>query len=151
VAFFCRLAEPAFAGMTGSLGRYAVLIDERHAVPKLLLAQIGVSVGLAALLWLGRDGTAAASALLGGMIAVIPNAFLAARLLSSARDANAGALLRAAWIGEIGKLLLTAVLFGVVFAFVRPLSALSVFGGFIAAQLVVFGALLGNRGATGKS
>jgi hypothetical protein len=34
------------------------------------------------------------------------------------------------------------LLFGVIFGFVRPISPLAVFAGFIAAQLVVFGALL---------
>jgi ATP synthase protein I len=48
-------------------------------------------------------------------------------------------MLRAAWLGEIGKLALTALLFAVVFVSVRPLSAIAVFGGFIAAQLMVFG------------
>ena len=51
-------------------------------------------------------------------------------------------MMQAAWIGEIGKVLLTALLFGVIFGFVRPIEPLAVFAGFIAAQFVVFGALL---------
>jgi hypothetical protein len=44
-------------------------------------------------------------------------------------------------------LLLTAMLFGMIFGIVRPIEPLAVFAGFIAAQLVVFGALLvGNGG-----
>ena len=55
--------------------------------------------------------------------------------------------MRSAWIGEVGKLLLTALLFGVIFGVVRPIEPLAVFAGFIAAQLVMFGALLiGNGG-----
>jgi hypothetical protein len=42
--------------------------------------------------------------------------------------------------------LLTALLFGVIFGFVRPIQPLAVFAGFIAAQLVVFGALLMSGG-----
>jgi len=53
-----------------------------------------------------------------------------------------GAIMRSAWIGEIGKLLLTALLFAAIFGAVRPLEPLAVFCGFIAAQMVVFGALL---------
>jgi ATP synthase protein I len=89
------------------------------------------------------------SALLGVVAAVIPNAFLAARVLQPKRDLSADAMMRSAWIGEIGKLLLTALLFGVIFGFVRPIEPLAVFVGFIAAQLVVFGALLlgGGTGA----
>jgi ATP synthase protein I len=47
-----------------------------------------------------------------------------------------------AWVGEIGKLLLTMLLFAAIFGAVRPLEPLAVFGGFIAAQMVIFGALL---------
>jgi ATP synthase protein I len=94
-------------------------------------------------------GVAGASALLGGAAVVIPNGFLAATLLQQSRDDSAGAILRAAWIGELGKLLLTALLFGVIFGLVRPIEPAAVFAGLIAAQLVVFGSLLigGGRGA----
>jgi ATP synthase protein I len=128
----------------------AVLTDDRHLVPLTLLAQVGLSLGLAALLGLWQGQVAAVSALLGGAIAVVPNAFLAARLLAPRAGASARALLRAAWLGEIGKLLLTAVLFGAVFALIRPLSAGAVFGGFIAAQLVVLGVLLHGGGTVGS-
>lgn len=111
-------------------------------IVSILLAQVLVSVLVTAGLAVWQGQVVAISALLGGMIAVVPNAFLAARLLSPAAGDSAKGLLRAAWIGEIGKLVLTVVLFAVVFATVRPLSALAVFGGFIAAQLMVFGGLL---------
>jgi ATP synthase protein I len=89
---------------------------------------------------------AAASTLLGGAAAVVPNAFLAARVLKPNRDVSAGAMMRAAWLGEIGKILLTVLAFGLIFGVVRPISPLAVFAGFIAAQLVVFGALLVGGG-----
>jgi ATP synthase protein I len=76
----------------------------------------------------------------------VPNAFLAARLLAA--RATARAVLRAAWIGEFGKLFLTATAFLVIFAFVRPISAPAVFAGFIAVQLVLFGALLYGSGTS---
>ena len=123
-----------------------MLTDDRRVVLLTLLAQTAVSLGLAGLfaLWLGN--VVAVSVLLGGMVAVIPNGFLAARLLKPRADDSAAAIMRSAWIGEIGKLLLTALLFGVIFAMVRPISVLAVFGGFISAQLVIFGALLVGRG-----
>jgi ATP synthase protein I len=106
----------------------------------ILLAQ-AVAGGLVALmlaLWQGQ--LAAVSALLGGAIAVVPNAFLAARLLKPQAGTSAEAMLKAAWIGEVGKVALTALLFAAVFVAVRPLSAAGLFSGFVAAQLVVFGA-----------
>jgi ATP synthase protein I len=123
-----------------------VVIDVKHVVPLTLLAQACVSLALAAVSWAWQGEVAGMSAFLGGMVAVVPNAFLAARLLKPSRDQSARAMMGAAWFGEIGKLLLTALLFGVIFGFMRPISPLAVFAGFIAAQLVVFGALLVGNG-----
>jgi ATP synthase protein I len=125
-----------------------VVIDVKHVVPLTLLAQTCVSLVVAAVLWAWMGEVAGMSVLLGGVTVVIPNAFLAARLMKPSRDQSAQAMMRAAWLGEIGKVLLTALLFGVIFGFVRPIQPLAVFAGFIAAQLVVFGALLiGGAGA----
>lgn len=124
------------------------LDDDRRVVPLTLLAQAGLSIGVATFAGITWGGVAALSALLGGMAAVVPNAFLGARLLASRAYDDATAVMRSAWLGEIGKLLLTAVLFALIFALVRPLSVLAVFGGFIAAQAAVFGALLMSGGAT---
>ena len=121
-----------------------MLADDRRFVPLTLLAQVGVGLCLAAVVWLWRGEVAAASVVAGALVAVIPNAFLAARLLSARNDARA--LLRSAWVGVLGKYALTVLLFAALFAFVRPLSGLAVLGGFIAVQFVVLGSLLvGNK------
>ena len=125
-------------------------MDVKHVVPVTLLAQTCVSIVVAAVCWAWLGGVAAVSAALGGAAAVVPNAFLAARLLTPTRDLGHRAMLRSAWIGEIGKLLLTVLAFGVIFGFVRPLAPPAVFAGYIAAQLVVFGALLIGDGAPPK-
>ncbi len=111
----------------------------------ILLAQAAVALAVAAGLALWQGRLAAVSALLGGAIAVIPNAFLAARLLTPGAGSSGRSLLRAAWLGEIGKLVLTALLFTIVLVTIRPISGMGLFGGFIAAQLVIFAApLLGS-------
>ena len=74
--------------------------------------------------------------MLGGLTCVIPNAFLALRLVVPRRDPGPGALVRAAYIGELGKLALTVLMFGIAFTLVRPLAAGALFAGFIAAQLM---------------
>ena len=66
---------------------------------------------------------AAYSALLGSLTCVIPNTFLALRLVASRRDPGAKALVRAAYVGELGKLGLTVLMFSIVFVMVKPLSA----------------------------
>jgi ATP synthase protein I len=125
-------------------------MDVKHVVPVTLLAQVCVSIVAAAVGWAWFGSVAAVSAALGGATAVVPNAFLAARLLTPTRDLGHQAMLRSAWIGEMGKLALTVLLFGVIFGFVRPLAPLAVFISFIAAQLVPFGALLIGDGAPPK-
>lgn len=90
--------------------------------------------------WLGVSD--ARSVLLGGLICLLPNVFLATRLFVAGRSGDARRVLRAAWLGEFGKLLLTAVMFAWVFINVQPLNAGLLFGAYIAAQSVVLVALL---------
>lgn len=127
------MTDPAEERSAASPGSLAV---------KILLAQLGLSVALAALFW-GVDGYVSGySALLGGLTCVVPNAFLALRLAMPRRDQGAGALVRAAYIGELGKLALTVLMFSAVFLLVRPLAAGALFTGFIGAQLATFAGFL---------
>lgn len=113
---------------------------------RVLLAQLGLSMALAAIFW-GMDGLASGySALLGGLTCVIPNAFLALRLAAPRRDPGAGGLVRAAYLGELGKLALTVLMFGVVFTQVEALAAGPLFTGFIAAQLMTAAGFLMRDG-----
>ncbi len=109
-------------------------------IPRVLMWQVVVGAVLAAALWLGFGSVAGYSTLLGSLTAAIPNAFLGLRLMAPRRDP--GALKRAAWIGEMGKLALTVLLFVLVFTQVQPLNAAALFAGFIVTQLVVFSGFL---------
>ncbi len=113
---------------------------------RVLIGQIGIGVVLAAVFWGLKGHVAGYSALLGSLTCVIPNAFLALRLVVPRRDPGTSSLVRAAYIGELGKLALTVLMFSIVFALVRPLAALPLFAGFIAAQLVTFAGLLMRDG-----
>ena len=117
-----------------------------NIIVTVLTGQMAVGAALAALLWWMVGGVAGYSALLGGLISLLPNAFLAARIGTARREDGARALLRAAYMGELGKLGLTVLMFSIVFLTVRPLAAGSLFAGFIATQLVTFaGFLLRDR------
>lgn len=107
--------------------------DPRQLVVKILLAQTGLTLLLTAVVWIGFGTVPGYSLLIGGLICILPNGFLAARILK----ADLEGLMRGAWVGEIGKFALTVLLFGVVFAVVRPLSFVAVLAGFILAQLVI--------------
>ena len=109
---------------------------------KVLIGQIGIGAVLAAVLWGVYGNVAGYSALLGSLACVVPNAFLALRLAVPRRDPGARSLIRAAYIGELGKLALTVLIFSIVFALVQPLAAAALFSGFIAAQLATFAGLL---------
>lgn len=122
--------------------------DEKSHAPtdnlilRVLLAQAGLAAVLAAFFWGTGEPVSAYSALLGGLTAVLPNAFLALRMSLPRRDAGAAGLLRATYIGELGKVMLTVLMFGLVFTAVRPLAAGALFAGFIAAQLAAFAGFL---------
>ena len=57
--------------------------DEHRLLPLTLIAQIVLSLGLALVLGIWAGGTVGTSALLGGIAAFAPNAFLAARLMNA--------------------------------------------------------------------
>ena len=109
-------------------------------IPRVLMWQFIVGAVLAAALWIALGSVAGYSALLGSLVSVVPNAFLGLRIMAPRRDP--GALKRAAWIGETGKIALTVLLFVLVFTQVKPLSAAALFAGFIASQFTVFSGFL---------
>ncbi|MCH7854097.1 MAG: ATP synthase subunit I [Proteobacteria bacterium] len=111
-------------------------------IVRVLLAQLATSVVIAALFWGITGHVSGYSALLGGLTCVIPNAFLALRLVVPRRDPGAGALIGAAYVGELGKLALTVIMFTLIFTLVRSIAAGALFTGFIAAQLATFAGFL---------
>lgn len=117
-----------------------------RTVRNILLAQLLAGLVLAAIVWAWLGTGRAVPTLMGGLIGVVPNAFLAARLMSPRAAASARGLLRAGWIGEAGKLAIAAVMFAAVFATLRPLHPEFLFAGFIATQLAWPVALLFDRG-----
>jgi ATP synthase protein I len=102
------------------------------SVRNILLTQLAVAVLLAGLVWIWLGSERAVPTLLGGLIGVVPNTFLAVRLFSPQARRSANSLMRAGWIGELGKLAIAAALFAVVFAKLRPLHPGFVFAGYIA-------------------
>lgn len=108
-----------------------------QTVRNILLAQLGAALALAAIVWIWLGSDRAVPTLLGGLIGVVPNAFLAARLMSPRAGSSAESLLRAGWLGEIGKLAIAAVMFAAVFATLKPLYPGFLFAGYIATILAL--------------
>lgn len=78
---------------------------------------------------------AAYSALLGGLICVVPNAYLAERLTRTdglTREQKIGRWMQ----GETGKIIQSGILFALVFAWVKPLDPPLLFLTFVGIQLL---------------
>lgn len=117
-----------------------------RTVRNILLTQLATALGVAAIVWIGLGSERAVPTLLGGLIGVVPNAFLAARVMSPRAGASAQSLLRAGWLGEIGKLAIAALLFVAVFVTLKPLHPGFLFTGYIATLLALPVGLLFDRG-----
>lgn len=113
----------------------------RKSIGGIIGLQIGVSV-IATLvaLWAG-GGVAAKSAALGGIIGVIPSAVYGAVVARQAFGPPR-ALLARHYLGEFSKLILTLLLFGAVFAWVKELSALPLFAAYVLTLAAYWAALL---------
>jgi ATP synthase protein I len=109
-----------------------------HRLPvfPVLLAQLVVVLLAAVVLWQWRGVTTGYSGLLGGLIAWLPNMYFAHKAFRFTGARAAQAIVRSFYAGEAGKLILTAVLFALTFAAVKPLEALAVFGVFVLTQVV---------------
>ncbi len=107
----------------------------KPAVYRVIFAQAMVTVLLCAgFLVIGT--TAALSALLGGLICFIPNAYLVFRAFSHSGARAAKSIVTGFYKGETGKFLLTCCGFALVFALVKPLNHAVLLGVFVLVQAV---------------
>lgn len=114
----------------------------RQPVFRVLQLQLAVAVA-AAIIGAGFFGIVAGySALAGGLIAFVANLYFALKAFRYAGARSTGAIVRSLWSGEMGKQILTAALFALVFAGVRPLEPLALFAGFLLVLAMGASALL---------
>lgn len=102
----------------------------RPPVHRITLVQLGV-LGLMCLLLVAYDTVFALSALCGGLIAVVPQAYFATLAFRWRGAKSARAIARSSYAGEVGKFLLSVAGFAVVFATLRPIDGLAVFAGYL--------------------
>jgi ATP synthase protein I len=112
-----------------------------RAIVSIIVMQVvaALCVGMTFLIFSGS--VAAKSAIIGGAIGFLPSVLYALRVIRS-RHGTPERLLRAHYAGEFGKLMLTAVLFGATFAWVREISVFPLFAAYAATLLVYWAALL---------
>lgn len=107
----------------------------RQAFLKVYLIQSGLLVAVAAACLI-KGPVEAYSALLGGMLYLLPNLYFTWRVLYSKRPAEtAQQVVISLYASEIGKMVLAAGLFSATFVLIDPLSPFSLFLTFILLQL----------------
>jgi ATP synthase protein I len=96
----------------------AITINKTAAY-KLLGIQLVISVGVALLLLVYSGRVSAWSALMGGLIFILPNAYFTRSAFRGNERESPGFIVRWFFIGEAGKLVLTAVMFALCFVWVE--------------------------------
>ena len=108
----------------------------RPPVHRITLVQLACLVLLNAGTFFSLGRVFAVSVLCGGLVAILPQAYFAARAFRW-RGANAAReIARSSYAGEIGKYVLSVAGFALVFAAVRPIEGAAVFGGYLAMLLL---------------
>ena len=111
-------------------------------VYRVLLAESGLLVFATIAAWL-VNATAGSSILIGGLIFLLPQAWFAWRVFRHRGAKAAAAVVQGFYRGEAAKFLLTGAAFAAVFAVVKPLDAVALFGAYIG--LLVTNAVLMSR------
>ena len=104
-----------------------------HRLPvfRVLRAQSLVMLLAALIGTLLFDWLSGYSMLLGGLIALLANVYFAFKAFRYFGARSAQAIVQSFWAGEMGKLILTAALFALVFVAVKPLQPLALFTGYL--------------------
>ena len=106
----------------------------RPPVRRITLAQLALLLSLCLCL-LAFDKVVAYSMFGGGLIAIVPQAYFAALAFRWRGARSARAIAQSGYAGEVGKFLLSAAGFALMFAVVRPISGPAVFVGYLAMLL----------------
>jgi ATP synthase protein I len=102
---------------------------------RLLLAQLAATLALALML-LPLGSKHALSGFAGGMIALVANGFFVTRVFAPYRAQQLERMVGSFYGAELGKLILTGLLFAGAFLWIRPLSAVALFGSFLVIQVL---------------
>lgn len=104
-----------------------------HRLPvfRVLVVQALVVLAVALTCGVFLGFVAGYSGFLGGLIALLANLYFAYKAFRYFGARSVRAIVQSFWAGEMGKLILTAVLFALVFVGVRPLEPLALFGGYL--------------------
>jgi len=106
------------------------------AAYKIVGIQLILTVILTAILSVYISQESAYSALLGGFIFILPNAYFVRCAFRGKGQQSPDSVLRWFYMGEAGKLILTGVLFAACFVLVKPLNVPALFGVYILMMII---------------
>lgn len=112
------------------------------SVFRVLVLQVMASLLLAAVAGATLGLVAGYSVALGGSLVFLPHAWFAWKAFRYYGARSATAIVQSFWSGLAGKMMMTAVLFALVFAVVKPLSVAGLFAGYVLIQLTGTASLL---------
>ena len=115
---------------------------QRQPMFRIIVLQTAMSALIGLFFWLTQGWIAAYSAWFGGLIALIPNVYFTYKAFQYFGARSIAVIVQSFWAGQMGKLILTALLFAVLFLGVKPLSVLAVFVGYILVQMTSATSLL---------
>lgn len=101
------------------LGEYVNKQLNKRGIIRLWLIQLGITLIIAALCALLSNMNAAISALLGGMVCIIPNAYFASTVFKHQGARAAKQIVNSFYKGEALKIILSIFLFTLVFVYCR--------------------------------
>ena len=115
-----------------------ILVNIRNRIPlhrlpvvRVLFAQALVSVAVAIFCAAVFGIVPGYSGLLGGLIALLANIYFAFKAFRYFGARSARAVVQSLWAGEMGKQILAAALFALVFVGVKPLEPIALFTGYL--------------------
>lgn len=112
------------------MGEYVNKQLSKRGIVRLWLVQLGVTLVFAMLVAIAYGANAALSALLGGMICIVPNAYFALKLFKYQGARSAKQIVNSFYKGEALKIIISIFLFTAVFIFFR-ITPLAFFGSYI--------------------
>ena len=105
-------------------------------VHKVIVGQLVATIVMAAISLLLSGTITAYSALLGGLISAVPNSYFALQAFKYQGARNADRVVKSFIRGEMGKILITLVLFALSFTLITSLNELALILGFIVTHFV---------------
>jgi ATP synthase protein I len=100
------------------------------------IIQFLLCIAAALIALLALNVVTAYSILLGGFISIVPNGYFAWKAFRYRGARNTPLIVKSFYAGETGKLIMTGILFALVFAGVRPINELAIIVSFIVSIIV---------------